>query len=432
MGRRIPPLVLAALLAASCAPGKEQIGAAKPNAQPVVRIANWSGAGDDGEYERLIQGFYADFEKEHNADVKVEGIPDGYVPKMLLNFTAGAQPDVMVLDASSAAVFINNGMLEDLSPFIERDPEVSLDDYFKNVVDIGRRGKAVYALPGDFTPMVLYYNKELFDKSGVPYPKPGWTFNEFLETAQKLTNKAENRFGFSFSNWMAGWIMWFWNNGGEILSPDGSQAKGYLDSKQNVETVTFLRDLINKHEVAPSLSHVASMGVDLFANGQAAMAVSGHWSLIGYKNAPKGKDGKPKIDWQKLGVVELPHNTPEPHTVMYESGFAMPKGSKNPELAWELIKMWSGYALQRKYNASGIAVCGRKDVAAERALEPLEQQFLPIIPSARPPYGSWREDYEIVEEIGKKMMDSVLNGKNPQEALTEAAERIDREFSKAG
>ncbi|HZH97818.1 MAG TPA: extracellular solute-binding protein, partial [Fimbriimonadaceae bacterium] len=227
------------------------------------------------------------------------------------------------------------------------------------------------------------------------------------------------------------WVMWIWNNGGDVLSPDGKRALGYFDSPQNVQTITFIREMILAHKVAPTLSEAASLGVDLFANGQAAMAISGHWSMVGYKNAPKGKDGKPKINWERLGVVAMPHETPQSHTVMYEAGFGMPKDCKNPELAWKYIKMWSGYPLQSEYNKSGIAVSARKDVAAERAADPIEKQFLPIIATARPPYGSRIEGYEIVEKIGKNALDSILNnGADVQQALTRAAKRIDQEFSK--
>jgi multiple sugar transport system substrate-binding protein len=426
----LPVLAALGLILAGC---QQTVEAGRP----VVRVTNWGGAGDDGEYDRLIRRFNRDFEAEHGARLKVEGIPDAYVPKMLLHFVAGTQPDVMVLDASSAAVFINNGLLTDLRPLIESDPNFSLDDYHPNVVDIARRGEAVYAIPGDFTPMVLYYNKDLFDAAGVPYPEAGWNFDDFLQTAKRLTIPGDGPkdppklYGFSFSNWVPGWIMWLWNNGGDVLAPDGSTAIGHLDSPQNVETITFLRDLVNVHRVAPSLRKSASLGVDLFANGQAAMAVSGHWALIGYKNPPRGRDGKPRIDWRRLGVVELPHNTPRSHTVIYEAGYAIPKDVKNPRLAWEYVKMWTGYRLQREYNQSGIAVSARLDVSSERAEDEIERQFLDIVPTGRPPHGARTEGFEVVERAAEGALDSILNNGMPiDQALRRAAQRVDREFAK--
>jgi len=417
-------------------------GCAAPDARrPVLRISNWGGAGDDGPFEQMIRRKDQEFEAATGAIVRKEGIPGEYVPKMLLNFVAGTQPDVMVVDASSAAVFINNGMLQDLTPFMAKDSKFRLTDYYENVLDTYRNRSGgdhlakvengIYAIPNDFTPMVMYYNKDLFDAAGVPYPKDDWTFADFLETSKRLTKKGQ--FGFAFSNWMPGWVMFLWNNGGDVLAPDGRKASGYFDSKANVETLTFIRDLITKHRVAPSLSETAAMGVDPFANGQAAMTVSGHWAMVGYKSAKA-------INWERLGVVCLPHNVPVSQTVLYMSAYGIPKGAKNPELAWKYIEMWTSQALQREYQTTGIAVCARKDVSEERAglasnaptpEQRIERQFLPIVPTGRPPYGSRIEGYEIVEKVGTSAMQSVLNGADVQSTLTEAAKRIDREFAKS-
>ena len=144
----------------------------------VLRVSNWGGAGDDSEYEKLVQEFYKEFERENpDVDLRIEGIPGEYVPKMMLNFVAGTEPDVMTVDASSAAIFVNNGVLADLTPIAQNDPEFKITDYFPNVVDVGRRDGKVYMIPGDFTPMVVYYNKRLFDAAGVlrrlPPHRPG-------------------------------------------------------------------------------------------------------------------------------------------------------------------------------------------------------------------------------------------------------------------
>jgi len=98
------------------------------------------------------------------------------------------------------------------------------------------------------------------------------------------------------------------------------------------------------------------------------------------------------------------------------------------EWKWKRILI----VLPAALSGSGIAVCARKDVAQERAAKSeLEREFLPIVPSARPPYGSRVEGYDFVETQGQSAMDSVLqNGRDVQEALTKAAQRIDREFLK--
>lgn len=385
----------------------------------VLRVANWGGAGDDSDYHRIIQEVYAEFEAQNpDIELQIEGIPGSqdYVRKLLLAHIAGAEPDVITLDASSAAVFIENDVLLDLSGLAAGDATFSWDDYFPNVVEIAQRGDARYAVPLDFTPMVMYYNRQHFDEAGVPYPEPGWTWDDFLAKAKALTT--EERHGYKFANWMPGWIMWLWNNGGDVLE-DG-RAGSVLDSAENVEAVEWLEALIKEHKVAPELSQMAAMGVDPFLQGEAAMEISGHWSLIGYTGAEK-------IDVEEIGVAPLPTRTGESVTVMYESGLAIAKSSPNKEAAWKFIRYMSSADVQRKIQSTGIAICGRKDIAAERADNPREQAFLEIVPSARGPWGAYVEGYDFVESEGQKMMDKVLkNGIPAPQALQEMAAAVDR------
>jgi len=421
-----------ALALASCAPKGDE-------GRVVIRVANWGGAKEGNDYDKQVEKIYRDFERENpGVEIREENVPGEYVAKVTLAFIAKAEPDIIMLDASSSALFINSGIVTDLTPLMDADTEFRLDDYFPNVAGIAQRGKALYAIPQDFTPMVVYYNKRLFDRAQVPYPTADWNFDRFREIAKKLTIPGDKpddpakQYGFTFTNWTPGWVMWLWNNGADNMSPAGLHAKGYLDSPSSSQAVGFLRELIADDKSAPSLSQSAALGVDLFSNGQAAMAISGHWSMIDYHNAPKGKDGKPKITWDDLGVVALPHNTPESQTVMYESGYAIGTHCRNKEAAWKFIKYMTSHRVQTVYQGSGIAVCARKDVAKERAAaSPLEAQFLPIIPTARPPYGSRIEGYAFVEDQMQKAMDGVLqSGLAPKDALGKAAERIDREFLK--
>jgi multiple sugar transport system substrate-binding protein len=414
--------ILAAVMLAGC-------GSIERDSRPTLRIANWGGAGDDSDFYKLVRQLYADFGKKENCRVLVEGIPGSqeYVSKMLLNYVAGVSPDIVTLDASSAAVFIENGALLDLSPYLAADPNGGLAPFFPNVADIARRQDKVYAVPGDFTPMVVYYNKRLFDQAGVPYPDGSWDFARFQEVAEKLTipgakkGDATRQYGFAFSNWMPGWIVFLWNNGADVLSPDGARARGFLDSEKSVRAFEYIRGLVSAG-YAPSPSNAAATGVDFFANGQAAMQISGHWSIIGLKASTK-------VKMQDLGVCSVPTELARPVTVMYEAGLAISKQSKNPDLAWKYIQYFTGREVQARYSATGIAVDGRRDVAAERAADPLERAFLDIIPTARGPWGAKVPGYDFVESMGQQAMGNSLNGNDVRTELRKAAEKIDAYFA---
>jgi len=394
----------------------------------VLRVANWGGAQVESEFMRLERTIWEEFETTHpGVRVQVEQIPGRgqYAPKLLMMHVAGSVPDVIQLDASSAAVFIDNGVLLDLAPFVERDQkqkEFDLGNYFVKVLDVARRGDAIYTIPLDFTPMVMYYNKKLFDEAGVAYPQPGWSWDDFLETAGKLTvfpegTRSPTRYGMFFENVMPFWVLWLWTNGGDVLSPDGKRASGYFDGPKSVEALEFLVDLMTKQRVVPHPRESSAAGVDLFRSGRAAMDLKGHWKMIDY-----GADG------MDFGVVGLPTNGVERVTVVYASGLSVARRAKHPELAWGYIKHMTSFGVQVRRVASGLAISGNKAAAAHFAGTPVEDAFLEEVQYARPPWGATVERYPFIEELGREMMEDILYSDGElsvEEALRQTAKLID-------
>ncbi len=396
-------------------------------AQPeiVLRVANWSGAQVESSFVKLERTFREEFEAAHpGVSVRIEQIPGHgqYAPKLLMMHVAGSMPDVIQLDASSGAVFIDNGVLRDMVPFIEADAGFELDDYFENVIDIARRGDALYTIPLDFTPMMMYYNKKLFDEAGVAYPRPGWSWDDFLETAKKLTvfpegARGPTQYGMYFENVMPFWVLWLWTNGGDVLDPTGKRAGGYFDGPKSIEAVQFLVDLMTKYRVVPHPRESAAAGVDLFRSGQAAMDVKGHWMMIDYQ-----ADG---IDF---GVVALPTNGVERATVVYYSGLSITTKARHPQLAWEYIKFMTSADVQVRRVASGLAISGNKAAAAHFAGTPVEDAFLAEVPYARPPWGAVVERYPFIEELGREMMEDILysgGALSVEDALRQTTKLID-------
>jgi multiple sugar transport system substrate-binding protein len=394
----------------------------------VLHVADWGGASADPNMNRFDNAVMAEWKRLHpNIEIEPEHIPgsDEYVSKMLTAFVAGTEPDVMSLDASSAAVFIVNDTLRDLTPFVQAD-HLDLSVYYPNVLDLARRGSHLYALPADFTPMMLYYNKRAFDQAGLPYPQDGWTWADFHAACQRLTLWPRGalhptRYGFLVETWMPGWIMWIWQNGGDVLSPEGRRATGYLDSPATIGAVQFLTDLVKDH-LAPSLSQTQAQGADPFESGLVAMRISGHWNIVGLKASET-------IKMADVGVVGLPQNRRRA-TVIYESGYAITKRCPHPRAAWEYVKFMSGPFVQRKKAELGLGISANRQIAeARRGSSPLEPEFLDNIRYGIAPWGARVENYAQVEDLGREMMDEVLVGGVPvSQALHEAALRADAEL----
>jgi multiple sugar transport system substrate-binding protein len=393
--------------------------------ETVLRVANWGGIAVEGDFMRLEREFREEFERKHGVRVQFEQIPGfgQYAPKVLMMHVTGSMPDVVTLDASSAAVFIDNDVLRDLRPFIESDATFELGEYFENVVNIARRGAALYAIPLDFTPMVMYYNKRLFDAAGVPYPQPGWTWNDFFDAASRLTIFADDgragpvQFGFNFENAAPLWMPLLWTNGGDVLDPTGQRASGYLDGAKSIEALQFLVDLLEKYEYGLHPKRRAAAGMDPFRAGKAGMDMKGHWMMIDYR-----------ADGLDFGVVGLPTNGVERVTVIYEAGLAIAQRAEHPELAWEYIKHMTSADVQRRRVASGLAISGNRRAAAHFAGNPVEDAFLEEVKYARPPWGAMVDCYPFIEGLLKEMMEDILysDGKlSVEQAARETAKLID-------
>ncbi len=389
----------------------------------VLRVANWGSPAVESSFMKLEREIWTEFEALHpGVRVQIEQIPGHgqYVPKLIMMHASGSMPDVIHLDASSAAVFIDNGVLRDLTPFIARDPDFHLDQYFKEVVEIARRDDRLYAIPLDFTPMVMYYNKTLFDNAGVAYPKVGWSWDDFLDKARRLTIREEGaerprQFGFNFENVMPFWVLWLWTNGGDVLDPTGTRATGYFNSPASVEAMQFLVDLMTRYHVAPTLADRAAEGVDLFLDGRAAMDLKGHWMMIDYR--ARGLD---------VGLVPLPTNGQDPTTVIYEAGLAITANARHPDIAWDYIKYVTSEDVQRRRVASGLAISGNKLAAAHFAGDPVEDAFLQIVRYGRPPWGARVERYPACEDLGREMMEDIQYAHVPVPyAMTRTAKLMD-------
>ncbi|MCL4862396.1 MAG: sugar ABC transporter substrate-binding protein [Caldilineaceae bacterium] len=251
---------MAATVVAACAApvAAPSGGAPAEPAQDVTTIVYWALQGENGD-NNLVRGVIDPFH-EQRSDVRVDmqEVPwDGYYEKYQTLSAAGQAPDIAFVSAAWIQDFARLGIALNLDPFIEKTgafgPEAE-EDLFLSTLDGLRypKGGSLYAVPYEWVTICFYYNKDIFDAAGEPYPSVDWTYDNVLEAAQRLTTRdgdTVEQFGF-ISHWDYSILDSVLHaNGGNILSEDYSGA--VLDSPQNIETVQWMVDLIQQHGVAP-------------------------------------------------------------------------------------------------------------------------------------------------------------------------------------
>jgi len=99
-----------------------------------------------------------------------------------------------------------------------------VSDYYPDIISTAQQDGHLYGLPWIAQPVVVFYNKALFDAAKLEYPKAGWTWDDFLAAAKALTKDTDgdgktDQWGFSANGWPPPHIF-IWQAGGEVISED--------------------------------------------------------------------------------------------------------------------------------------------------------------------------------------------------------------------
>ena len=306
-------------------------------AKSVLRV----GTGDSGEGLTPHFNIIAQFEAE-NPDLQVQLEPVGsgdYYARILTQIAAGDPPDLLQIGDDAVPMFVDRGAFVPLDDFLASE-EYPLDTsiYLPGVLDPGKWDGKQYLLPKDFSPLAVYYNKKLFDEAGIEYPQDGWTWEEFLDTAQQLTIVDDSgntvQWGVQLPGpWTTGFEYWVAAAGGQLISEDGTEFIGYMDSPEVQEAAQFYANLYNQAQVAPPPADMNMFGGgnSEFDAGTAAMRIFGRWPQAGMKE-------NPNID---LGVVGMPVGK-ERANVLFWGGFGISALSKDKEATWRFLRDYTG------------------------------------------------------------------------------------------
>ncbi|MGD2041542.1 MAG: sugar ABC transporter substrate-binding protein [Anaerolineae bacterium] len=299
------------------------------------------GTGDSGEGLNPHQEIIARFEEE-NPDilVQLEAVAGrDYYTRLLTQIAANDAPDIMQIGDDAVPMFVGAGAFLPLDEFITGEYSLDTSIYLPGVLEPGQWEGQQWLMPKDFTPLGVYYNKAIFDEYGVEYPQDGWTWDDMLEIAQALTKDTDgdgrtDLWGIQLTaNWTTGFEYWIAAAGGRLISEDGTQFVGYMDSPETVEALRFYADLYNEYQVAPPPAdfNLWAGGNAEFDNGQAAMRIFGRWPQAGLLD-------NPNVD---LGVVGVPAGD-ERANILFWGGFGIFSGTESPEAAWRFLKFYTG------------------------------------------------------------------------------------------
>src|SRR5437016_4839724 len=209
-------------------------------------------------------------------------------------------PDVLNLNSFSS--YAKDGLLyaadEVLSP-------KTRDDFLEAFARGGTYRGALYGFPILSSARAFFYNKALFARAGIEAPPKTW--DELVQDARKLQALGGGIIGYALplgpEEAQAEWSIWMWNNGGDWKSGE----RWTINGDRNVQTLTFLADLANKHRVTqvnPGKTNRTDGAFQLFKDGKVGM-------VMGFSPLARQLDAEGKVEY---GVATMPTNVGAPVT----------------------------------------------------------------------------------------------------------------------
>jgi ABC-type glycerol-3-phosphate transport system substrate-binding protein len=181
--------------------------------------------------------------------------------------------DVVTVDAPLTANYTVKGYLEPLDSLLGSD---SLKKWTPTALEAGSYKGQLMSAPLNSSGVVLFYNKDIFQKNNIPFlsdnVKDRMTWEQVVDTAKKLTS--DGVYGFSFDQiGRAYQLLPLLNSKGvQALGENGLVSTGFTNSPQAISSLQFYYDLFNTWKVSPKIKREESP--DYFTSGKVAMFLS--------------------------------------------------------------------------------------------------------------------------------------------------------------
>ncbi|WNQ13136.1 extracellular solute-binding protein [Paenibacillus aurantius] len=314
--------------------------------------------------------------------------------------------------------------------------QVDLDTFEPSLIDaLKTNGNGqIWGLPVNNNNMVLYYNKDIFDKFGVPYLKDGMTWDEVIDISKKFNQTVDGKqyIGLIVS---PKHIM----NVNQFSIPyvdPKTKLPSYTDSNWNESWKTLLQtSFIQPASDSGYKAKIEQLGKKLpYANEwqktyEAAMYA--HLSNLPFINEPEFLN-------MNFDMVSLPtyKQLPGVGSQMYPTYFSTTSLSKHKDIVFQMIKYLTSEEYQNEYSKKGVMPVLKNDslkksFATETKYKDKNINFGAVFYNKPAPISPKSElDSPVQSTIVSKLVDLSLGNMDPNTALRTAYEEGEKEIQK--
>jgi multiple sugar transport system substrate-binding protein len=275
------------------------------------------GSSGDAETE-AVTAAVKEWSQESGVQAKVQVASD-LAQQLSQGFASGKPADLFYLSTDQLAGYASNGSLEPYAGDLE-----NADAFFPALREAFTYEDQFWCAPKDFSTLALVINTAMWEEAGLGEDDIPTTWEELRTVSEKLTDK--DTVGLAFGPEYQRVGVFFEQNGGGLVSEDG---EAIVNSEQNVEALTFVKEMMADGIAAYSSDIGAGWGGEAFGKGLSAMTIEGNWITGAMSN------DFPDVDYQ---VVQLPAGPERQATLQYTNCWGIASGSDNIEGSVSLVE----------------------------------------------------------------------------------------------
>ncbi|MFC4852283.1 ABC transporter substrate-binding protein [Actinophytocola glycyrrhizae] len=403
--------VLLALSACSGGAGADGAEEGSPTAPITVQV------GADPEEEAVYRSLVSAYREAGGGEVDLVPVSrDDHLTRLSTAFASGDAPDVFLINYRQYAPFVQRGAVRPIGPLIE-EAGVDIADYYEEPLRAFTYDGALQCMPQNISSLVVYWNRGLFARAGVPAPKADWSWEEFAATAKALTGGGVKGVGIDPS--IVRMAPFVWSNGGSIVDDEAAPTSTTLHEPGARDALRSVIDLIGSG-ATPDKEQLAAQGLpEQFMTGKVAMFLSSRVEVPALREQ-RG------LDFDVAGLPVMG----EPASVLHSDAYCVASGSGNSAAAAKFVSYAVGQQGQTLTALGGRTVPSLRSVATSPAfLSPARapassQVFLDAIPHLRhtPVTPSWPE---VEDVIGTQLERAFEDGVPLDEVLAEIRAQAD-------
>ncbi|NPV09507.1 MAG: extracellular solute-binding protein [Anaerolineae bacterium] len=240
--------------------------------------------------------------------------------------------DVVMVDQLAVASLAQSGLIRAIDPLVQDDLTLDVDAFYPGTLDALTWRGQLWGLPADVDPWVLYYNRDLFDAAGVPYPTNSWTWDDLLEAALQLSDPLANPpvYGLLLDMTRADFVPLVYQNGGTLVDSLVAPREATFTDPRAVEAIEWYADLALRHGVAPTPRELSQLG------GFERMVVSQRAAMWYGPLTERGGDLS-GARWNFQWGLAVPPGRVQQMTLLSMRAYALSSQSSEIRAAWQWL-----------------------------------------------------------------------------------------------